>query len=106
MKYLEIDFTNINGFIWDKGNVNKNRLKHQVETSECEEVFFNKPIIILSDEKHSLAEQRYKIIGVTNNRRRLSLAITIRNTQIRVIMARDQSKKEKTLFETEKSNRE
>jgi uncharacterized DUF497 family protein len=27
-------------FDWDEGNVHKNKLKHDVDTSECEELFF------------------------------------------------------------------
>ena len=106
MEYIEdIDLSQLAGFEWDKGNLNKNRLKHNVEPSECEEVFFNTPIIILPDEKHSNLEKRFKVIGVTGNGRRLSLAITIRNNKIRIIMARDQSKKEKALFEAERVKR-
>lgn len=103
MEYIDdIDLSQLTGFEWDKGSLNKNRLKHNVEPSECEEVFFNTPLIILADEKHSISEKRYKVIGITRNGRKLSLSITIRNNKIRVIMARDQSKKEKSLFEAEK----
>jgi uncharacterized DUF497 family protein len=86
------------GFNWDSGNVNKNRLKHGVDKNECEEVFFN-PRIILNDVKHStLRENRYLILGITNKERKLTIAITIRDKQIRVVMARDQSKKERTFY--------
>lgn len=45
---------------------------------------------------NSNVEERYKVIGVSSAGRRLSLAITIReNKKIRVIMARDQSRKER-----------
>ncbi len=40
------DFDNLVGFDWDEGNKQKNREKHQVEYTECEEVFFNKPLLI------------------------------------------------------------
>ncbi len=96
-------FVEIEGFEWNNGNVNKNRLKHGVDVSECEEVFFNKPIIILPDLIHSKFEKRYRILGITTLGRKLALAITIRNKRIRVIMARDQSKKERTLFDKEKN---
>lgn len=97
----DVDILTLEGFDWDKGNLNKNRLKHNVEPSECEEVCFNKPIIILDDQKHSGREKRYKIIGISSSGRKLSLAITIRNNKIRVIMARDQSRGERKLFEAE-----
>ncbi|MBA3723963.1 MAG: BrnT family toxin [Candidatus Levybacteria bacterium] len=99
----DLALSKVVGFDWDKGNLNKNRLKHNVEQAECEEVFFNKPIIILNDTQHSSTEEkRYKIIGVSTNGRKIALAITTRNNKIRVIMARDQSKKERELFEREK----
>ena len=95
-----IDLSAIEGFDWDHGNFHKNRLKHNVRPSECEEVFFNEPVIIVDDPEHSSEqEQRYKVLGVTTNGRKLLLAITLRRNEIRVITARDQTKKERTLFE-------
>jgi uncharacterized DUF497 family protein len=100
---IDINLSSVEGFDWDKGNLNKNRLKHNVESAECEEVFFNKPIIILDDTKHSTTEEkRYRVIGISTNGRRIALAMTIRNNKIRVIMARDQSRKERELFAAEK----
>lgn len=96
------DPSKIEGFEWDQGNLEHIR-KHDVEYEECEQVFFNLPIIILFDEEHSKIEERYKVIGVSSTGRKLSLAITIReNKKIRVIMARDQSRKERKAFENEK----
>jgi uncharacterized DUF497 family protein len=94
-----IDFSALEGFDWDDGNINKNRLKHDVRPSECEEIFFNEPIIIIDDLEHSSEqEQRYKVLGVTTDGRKLALAITLRSNKIRVIMARDQTRKERVLF--------
>jgi uncharacterized DUF497 family protein len=102
---LDLDFSKVDGFDWDKGNLNKNRLKHNVESTECEEVFFNNPIIILDDTRHStIKEKRYRIIGISTNGRKIALAVTIRHNKIRVIIARDQSRKERELFEAEKLN--
>ncbi|MEW5985474.1 MAG: BrnT family toxin, partial [Chloroflexota bacterium] len=61
----------IEGFDWDEGNREKNWLKHQVSTIECEEVFFNLPILLASNLKHSAQEMRYYVLGQTNNGRRL-----------------------------------
>jgi len=35
------------GFEWDEGNKDKNWIKHKVSNSECEEIFFNQPLIAL-----------------------------------------------------------
>jgi len=97
-----IDSRATEGFDWDEGNIHKNKLKHDVDTSECEEVFFNEPRIFFNDDRHSsTAEKRYKILGTTSKGRRLALAITLRGNKIRVIMARDQSHKERALFAKE-----
>ncbi len=99
---FEINLATVTGFDWDEGNVNKNRLKHNVDTSECEEVFFNEPRIVYDDTKHSSSgEQRYRVLGITGSGRLLALAITIRSDKIRVIMARDQSRSERALYEAE-----
>lgn len=98
------DMSKIEGFDWDQGNLEHIK-KHKVEFTECEQVFFNTPIIIFFDEKHSETEERYKIIGLTTKGRKLSLAITIRSNKIRVIMARDQSRKERNTFESQKKVR-
>lgn len=36
-------FEKCNGFQWDKGNSEKNWLKHKVLKFECEQVFFKDP---------------------------------------------------------------
>ena len=46
-------------FEWDKGNVEKSLIKHNVTSQEAEEPFDNKPNFIIRDEKHSLKERRY-----------------------------------------------
>lgn len=90
------DFT---GFDWNKGNQDKNLIKHKVHYKECEEVFFNKPLIFFQDEKHSLNEKRLGVFGKTNKKRRLTIIFTIRNKKIRIISARNQNKQERRKYE-------
>lgn len=94
---LDFDLSKIEGFDWDKGNL-EHITRHKVGYIECEEVFFNRPLAILSDEQHSSKEKRYKVFGISSGERKLSLAITIRSNKLRIITARDQSKKEKAVF--------
>lgn len=82
------------GFQWDEGNSLKNWNLHQVTDIECEEVFFNLPIIVLSDSEHSICETRYYALGRTDGDRWLFISFTIRNNLIRVISARDMNRKE------------
>lgn len=85
-------------FNWDTGNKEKNLVKHQVDYHECEQVFFNKPLHILRDKKHSQKEKRYIAVGKTKKWRQLFISYTVGNNQIRVISARDLNKKERNIY--------
>jgi uncharacterized protein len=93
------DWSKLIGFDWDEGNKQKNWEKHQVDYRECEEVFFNEPLLISEDMTHSSQEQRYYVLGRSDAGRRLFLVFTIRSNKIRIISARDQSKKERKIYE-------
>jgi uncharacterized protein len=89
------------GFEWDKGNVDKNRIKHKVSSSECEQIFFNHPLLIQDDILHSATEKRYYALGKTDTNRFLFVVFTVRNDLIRVISARDMSRKERKVYNYE-----
>ncbi len=86
------------GFQWDAGNKDKNWLKHKVTNSECEQIFFNQPFFVNHDLKHSNKEYRFCALGQTDLGRKLFVVFTIRNKKIRIISARDMSKKEKEIY--------
>jgi len=86
-------------FEWDEGNKDKNWYEHKVSAKECEEVFFNKQIIIYQDIKHSLNEERFGLLGRTTGNRLLHIIFTIRKGNIRIISARDMNKKERSRYE-------
>lgn len=90
-------------FDWNAGNSDKNWHKHQVSKIECEEIFFNQPIFIQEDSGHSQQEKRYYALGKTNVERRLFISFTLRNGKIRVISARDMSRKERRVYVQEDS---
>lgn len=93
-------------FDWDEGNRQKNWLKHRVTMEECEQVFVNFPRLTADDPDHSYDEARYSILGITNSGRRLHVIYVIRQDTVRVISARDQSRKERRKYEqTEKTKR-
>ena len=95
---------NCTGFQWDSGNDIKNWLKHQVSCSECEEIFFNQPLIVGDDNKHSITEARFYVLGQTDQHRRLFVVCTVRDNLIRVISARDMSQKEREVYENAEKN--
>jgi uncharacterized DUF497 family protein len=97
-------FKNCEGFHWDKGNIEKNWIKHKVEAGECEEVFFNIPFIVEHDIKHSTDEERYFALGQTDPGRYLFIVFTIRKKLIRIISARDMNKKERKIYEKQFEN--
>ena len=86
------------GFEWDESNSEKNWVKHKVSWTECEEVFFIEPLIVASDVKHSESEPRFYALGQTDTGRLLFLAFTVRNKLIRVISARDMSRRERKVY--------
>lgn len=87
------------GFQWDEKNADKNWIKHNVSRAECEEVFFNESLLIPSDAKHSGVESRFYALGQTDEGRLLFVVFTPREKLIRVISARDMSKREEKEYE-------
>ncbi|MBU1104969.1 MAG: BrnT family toxin [Patescibacteria group bacterium] len=85
-------------FDWDEGNSDKNFLKHGISCSECEEVFFNVPVLFFYDKTHSQTEDRFIALGTTGTTLNLFISFTIRKEKLRVISARIQSKKERRIF--------
>jgi hypothetical protein len=92
------EIVNCKGFQWDDGNSEKNWVSHQVAKMECEQIFFNQPLVIGNDEKHSKIEKRYYVLGQTDSNRPLYIVCTVRQNLIRVISARDMSKKERGVY--------
>jgi uncharacterized DUF497 family protein len=87
------------GFEWDQGNIGKSWVKHNVSPAECEQAFFNEPLIILDDPKHSAVEERYAAFGRTDTGRLLVVVFTKRGKLLRVISARDMDRRERNFYE-------
>lgn len=94
-----MNFSDITGFDWDDNNFYKNVKRHDVYDTEAEQVFFNLPLIVKRDARHSQNEERYYVLGRTNHKRLLFVSFTIRLNKIRVISARDMTKKEIRVYE-------
>ena len=95
-----IDLAKIAGFEWDDGNARKNE-KHGVSTAEAEQIFFNDPLLLLTDVLHSQREPRFHALGKTDEGRLLHITFTLRHAGsfIRVISARSLHRKERTIYE-------
>jgi len=86
------------GFQRDEGNATKNWDKHDVSQSECEQIFFNRPLILRRDSKHSEKESRFYVLGHTDWGRLLFVVFTIRGDKIRVISSRDMTASEERRY--------
>jgi uncharacterized DUF497 family protein len=88
------------GFEWDEGNLPKLWERHGVSGAECEQLFFNHPLVAALDEKHSGEEDRYYALGHTDSGRLLFVVFTIRKGLVRTISARDMNRKERKVYES------
>ena len=90
-------------FEWDEANRYKNLIKHDVACEEAEQIFNNKPLIIIDDTEHSAHEQRFHAFGRSNDDRKLLICFVVRKTKLRIISARPMSKRERTFYEREET---
>jgi uncharacterized protein len=96
-----IDWRQISGFEWDEGNARINVDTHDVSQAETEQLFFNEPLLIVPDLMHSAVENRIHALGKTDEGTKLHATFTLRHqgTKIRVISARNMSRKEREYYE-------
>ena len=95
-----VDFAHPAGFDWNHGNIRKND-KHGVSAAEAEQVFFNQPLLVVPDVKHSESEHRFYALGKSDDGRMLHITFTLRSggKLVRVISARSMNRKERTIYE-------
>ncbi|MEX2649694.1 MAG: BrnT family toxin [Alphaproteobacteria bacterium] len=96
-----IDLDRIEGFEWDDGNRSKSEDKHGVTQPEAEQALLNEPLVVAVDPAHSAVESRFHALGRSDAGRRLHVTFTLRQcgTRIRVISARDMSRKERAFHD-------
>ena len=86
------------GFDWDEANTGKNWDRHRVTPEEAEDAFFQEPLVVRSDVRHSKGEKRYYALGKTSTERRLFIAFAVRRNRIRVISVRDMNRNETAIY--------
>jgi uncharacterized DUF497 family protein len=86
------------GFSWDDANAQKNWERHRITPEEAEDVFFNEPLVVRIDVRHSRQEKRYYALGQTSGGRYLFVAFTIRRSLLRVISVRDMNRRERDAY--------
>jgi len=96
---MEKVFEQFSGFQWDKGNIDKNLIKHNVENWECEQIFFNRPLLVLDNTRHSVSKKRWAAFGKTDTDRFLVVIFTKRDNLIRIISGREMNKRERGYYD-------
>lgn len=85
-------------FEWDENKHSTNLKKHGIHFSDAVLLFYDFRAVIEVDNKHSLNELRYRIIGYSP--RGLLFVVFVKNSphKMRLITARKCTKKEKRLY--------
>lgn len=88
-------FPGVEGFQWDEGNSSKNWARHGISQTEAEQIFVNRPVVVIGDVAHSGTETRYFSFGRTDGGRLLTVVFAVRGQLLRVISARPMSRRER-----------
>ncbi|NAO95725.1 hypothetical protein FRY77_06785 [Halomonas sp. MG34] len=69
-------------------------------------MFFNEPLLVLEDSRHSQTEVRFHAVGETDDERLLYITFTLRQSGmlVRGISARDMHRKERAVYEQAKKD--
>ena len=81
-----------------QGELRQKLVEASVTPFECEQVFFNQPLVVVPDKSHSEKEVRFYVLGQSDIGRLLFMVFTIRKNLIRVISARDMTRSEKGVY--------
>ena len=86
-------------FEWDEQKAKANQRKHGISFEEASTVFDDPLSINFDDPDHSIGENRYLIIGLSDQGKFLFVSYTDRNNKIRLISARLVTPKERKYYE-------
>jgi uncharacterized protein len=86
-------------FDWDENKAASNLFKHGVSFDEAKTVFDDPLYIDFYDPAHSDDEDRFLIVGESNQRRLLIVSYTERGNLIRLISAREVTRTEREVYE-------
>ncbi|MGV0029054.1 BrnT family toxin [Phormidesmis priestleyi] len=86
-------------FKWNASKAERNLSKHGVSFEEAETVFDDPLYVDFYDPDHSEDEERYLIIGESNQGRLLIVSYTERGDSTRLISAREVTRAERESYE-------
>ena len=86
-------------FVWDPEKARANYDKHGVSFSEASSIFGDPLMMAVEDGEHSFGEQRYQAIGLSIRSRLLFVVFSERDRGIRIISAREATRRERKSYE-------
>jgi len=86
-------------FEWDRRKARDNTAKHGVSFEEAMTAFGDALGRIIRDDRHSIDEQRFVLIGESVRRRLLVVMFTERRDTIRIVSARKATGRERRDYE-------
>lgn len=89
-------------FEWDYNKEKANQRKHGISFEEAKNIFYDPFSITINDPIHSMAEERFIDIGLSEKLRLLVVVYTQRGSKIRLISCRKASLKEQKIYEQSK----
>jgi hypothetical protein len=89
-------------FEWDTQKADSNIKKHGINFEEASTVFGDYLSLTYPDTAHSIQEERYILIGLSDKNRILIVSHTQRGERIRIISARPATKRERDFYESTK----
>lgn len=84
----------IEGFEWDQNKADINEKKHKVTFNEAVTVFYDEYALLLPDFEHSIYEERFLLLGLSERSNMLLVVHCERDNNIRIISARKATPKE------------
>jgi len=88
-------------FEWNKEKAEANLMKHGVSFGEAETIFNDPLFLVFADPDHSFKENRFIIMGESNQNRLLVVSYTERPPNTRLISARQATRAERKKYEEE-----
>ena len=86
-------------FEWNPDKADINLRKHNISFHEATTVFDDSLSVAFPDPDHSIGEERYVIIGMSELGKVLIVSHTDRENRIRIISARTANRQEKRFYE-------
>jgi uncharacterized DUF497 family protein len=91
-------------FEWDDGKAERNLIRHGVTFTEASTVFGDLLASTFEDPDHSITEDRYTAVGMSDSGRLIVVCYTDRGERLRIISARLATRAERKAYEDTSAN--